>query len=120
MLTEYESTRQIPGEPFRRWFADSDTDLVIWSQGDRIVGFQLISPVGTEGAVVTWKEGRGTTVSGLDEGENRPGRHKASPLLTEGANSNLDDVLRHFLSISQGLSPEICEVVVRIISDLPG
>jgi hypothetical protein len=43
MLTEVQNTRQIKNEGRRRWFTDSDFDLIVWYEADSssIAGFQL-------------------------------------------------------------------------------
>ena len=41
MLREIEKTRQIAGEPTRRWFSDTSMDLIVWVEQESAVGFQL-------------------------------------------------------------------------------
>jgi hypothetical protein len=43
MLREVLMVRQIPSQPFRRWFTDSQHDLYVWYDDRRkdIIGFQF-------------------------------------------------------------------------------
>ena len=87
MLKETARVRQVEGEDRRRWFTDQYFDLIVWyDREDRITGFQLCyDKTGREHAL-TWKEGRGFLHHLVDDGEGRPGRQKATPiLLADGA-----------------------------------
>jgi len=118
MLREVRSTRQIPGEPFRRWYTDEDTDLIAWLEKSRIVGFQLAVPGGTKPNVVTWHEGHGLSVSSLDDGEGRPGRPKGTPVLVAGNAIDSAGVLRHFGTVSAELPGELAELVEQKLGEL--
>jgi len=83
MLSEIRPVRQIDGEPARRWFSDDCFDLIVWYRpAGAIDGFQLCyDKKGLERAVI-WLEGAGLSHHRVDDGEGRPGKRKASPVLT--------------------------------------
>jgi hypothetical protein len=57
MLVEIEKVRQVPGEDYRRWFVDENTDLIVWydASGDRITGFQLCYDKKSVQRCLTWQ-----------------------------------------------------------------
>lgn len=118
MLKELKSTRQIPGEPFRRWYGDADNDLIVWLDRYRVIGFQLLVPGGCDHTVITWHEGQGTTVAGLDDGEGRPGRPKMAPILSQPSAIDLDKVVRHFKTISEEVPSGLAALVEHKIAEL--
>lgn len=120
MLKELKSTRQIPGEPFRRWYTDNDNDLIVWLDHYRITGFQLLAPSSYGRIVITWHEGQRPTLAGLDEGEGRPARPKMTPILIQHNKINLGKVLRHFQSISGELPSGLTELIEQRIMELKG
>jgi len=70
MLKEHR-TRQIPGEPRRRWFFDDAMDLIVWTgEDDAILGFQLCYQLQGEEYAVTWKSDSGYSHSKVDTGED--------------------------------------------------
>lgn len=111
MLKELRSTRQIPGEPLRRWYSDNDTDLITWLEQYRVIGFQLLAPHQGDRAVVTWHEGRQPMVAVLDDGEGRPGRPKMTPILSESRTIDITEVSLHFAAVSTELPPGLTELV---------
>jgi hypothetical protein len=87
MLKETIRVRQIEGEDRRRWFSDRHFDLIVWYDAeDHITGFQLCYDKTGQEHALTWKEGQGFFHQLVDDGENRAGRQKATPiLLADGA-----------------------------------
>ncbi len=82
MLREYKHVRQITGEATRRWFSDQYFDLIIWiDEQERIIGFQLCYDISYTHRALTWREESGFTHHRVDNGENRPGKIKAAPIL---------------------------------------
>jgi hypothetical protein len=117
-MKEFKSVRQIPGEPFRRWYSDSDNDLIVWLDQYEIIGFQLIVPCSSGRTVITWRKGERPTVAGLDDGEARPGRTKMTPILIDADAVDVDDVIRRFKAVSEDLSPGLAELVAQKIVEL--
>jgi len=82
MLKELKKVRQNPGEHERRCFIDETFELTVWfSSNNDPVGFQLCYPLETEKKALTWHEDTGYSHDTVDEGEDRPGRHKMTPIL---------------------------------------
>ena len=80
MLKEYLQVRQIEGESKRRWFSDDYFDLIVWfDEQDEITGFQLCYDIHHVQRAVTWQKDSGFSHHKIDDGENRPGKAKASP-----------------------------------------
>ncbi|MDM8546477.1 hypothetical protein [Candidatus Venteria ishoeyi] len=83
MLYEILQVKQVKGEPLRRWFMDQEFDLMLWLDEThvRIIGFQLVYNKTREARVITWQHDKGCSHDRMDDGENRPGRYKSSPIL---------------------------------------
>ncbi|MBN2493367.1 MAG: hypothetical protein JXR96_02150 [Deltaproteobacteria bacterium] len=83
MLKEVETVRQEPGQPVKRWFTDEYFDLFVWQQGEEIVHFQLCYEKPREERVLSWRKAGGFQHDAVDDGEQRDGRHKASPIFVD-------------------------------------
>jgi len=82
MLREFRNVRQIEGESKRRWFSDEYFDLIVWlDEKEDIVGFQLCYDIFKSQHALTWRKESGFTHHRVDDGESRPGKPKASPVL---------------------------------------
>ena len=91
MLKEIEKPRQVQGESRRRWFEDSESDLIVWiDKGDVISGFQFCYGKGNIERALTWKRGVGFVHERIDDGEGRSFHHKSTPILS--ADGNFDAV----------------------------
>lgn len=121
MLKEIVPTRQIPGEPARRWYMDEEMDLIVWFSGsDELLGFQLSYRVGRDERALTWYEGRGYSYDRVDDGEGRPGRYKMTPVLIADGGWEPDFLLGVFLEKARQLPPGIVEFVRGKILAQPG
>ena len=119
-LRELPDTRQIPGEPRRRWFHSLDLDLIVWfDEGDRPIGFQLCYDKARNERALTWREGRGYDHSAIDSGEVTPARHKATPILVADGLFSTDRVLASFLAASSAVPDEIRAYVSRVLERYP-
>ena len=68
---------------FRRYFMDTFFDLFVWydrADGE-ITGFELCYDKQNNERSIIWDRAAGYTHSGVDSGEEAPGRYKQSPLL---------------------------------------
>ena len=119
MLREISAVRQIQGEPHRRWFTDEHFDLVIWDEESHIVGFQLCYDKTQGERAVTWKEGSGFSHNAVDSGEDRPGRYKASPILTADGSFDAGTVASQFLGHSGNLDGGSCEFIYTKLLGYP-
>jgi hypothetical protein len=117
MLKEAKSVRQIPGEPFRRWYTDNETNLIVWLDQYRIVGFQLIVPNGNDQAVFTWHEGREVTVTSLDDGEGNMGHLKMTPILSKAHAVDRLAAFRHFKAVSAELPSGLSHLIEQKITE---
>ena len=82
MLYEIRHPRQMPGESPRRWFRDDFFDLLVWCNASQaILRFQLVYDQYRTPRALTWRQDVGYRHHTVDDGETRPGKAKASPLL---------------------------------------
>jgi hypothetical protein len=112
MLRELHNVRQIEGEHWRRWFADRYFDLIVWITGDgEIAGFQLCYDKEADQRALTWKRPGSYTHTGIDDGENRPGRFKQTPILVADGVFDHATIAERFKQASLEIDPPIAEFV---------
>jgi len=112
LLTELHKLRQHPGEPRRRWFSNRELDLIVWfDDRDTIVAFDLCYGKPQHEHVFRWRPSKPMTHLRVDDGEQRAGHHKMTPVyVADGtydalataqrfanASSELDGVIRTFV-----------------------
>jgi len=115
-LHEIYHVRQIAGEPRRRWFYDDFFDLILWlDDGGKMTGFQLCYDKQREQHALTWHADSGYFHNRVDEGEGRPGKFKASPVLVPNGRFCKDVVAAIFLRASRHLEQWIARVVYEKI-----
>ena len=112
-MREVRPTRQVPGEPRRRWFSSSDLDLIVWCDGaDSPVAFQLCYDKGRDERALTWEPSTGLIYSAVDDGEASPGmRYKATPVLEPDAAVDLGRLAARFVADSDGVPADIVDFV---------
>ena len=112
MLNEFSNIGQ-EKEGYRRIFLDEDFELYIWynQEGGDIVGFQLCYNLRNDEHSLTWIKGKGYSHSKIDDGENRPGRMKQSPILLEDGVFNKKQIARDFKRSSKSIDVEIAEYI---------
>lgn len=100
MLTEIENVRQIPDEGLRRWFMDSDMDLILWYEQEQKnpVGFQISYDKRSVQRTVTWK--------------SLSGRDSVSSLTCDGP-YNKNRIIRLIKQNGADLDPEILGFVLK-------
>ena len=112
MLAELGNVRQIEGEHPRRWFADSFFDLIVWfGSGGDIVGFQLCYDKEEHQRALTWKAPATYIHTGVDDGENRPARYKATPILVADGAFDHAAIGERFRQASASIDPAIAGFV---------
>ena len=112
--------RQIPGDPFRRWFSDDIFDLIVWyTPGNMIMGFQLCYRKGIDERALTWLKGKGFSHDRIDDGEGRIPHHKMTPILVPDGTFKKYDVLARFEKESREIDPDVVRVVTRMIKQYP-
>lgn len=112
MLRELRDVRQIEGEHRRRWFSDAFFDLIVWvDDGGEIVGFQLCYDKESRQRALTWKAPSHYIHTGVDDGENRPGRYKGTPILVADGAFDRTTIGERFRRAATAIDPAIAELV---------
>ena len=119
MLREILNTRQIPGDLPRRWFTDEDMDLVVWFDQDTIAGFQLSYDKLRSERALTWKRCSGFRHESVDDGEGRPGRYKAAPLMLADGDFAAAEVARRFKHSGAEIDRDIVLFVHQKLLEVP-
>ena len=121
MLKEVRDVRQVPGESRRQMFFSEDMDLTVWVD-DRgaILGFELCYDKGIGERSVRWRSGYGFLHQRVDDGENRPGRYKATPILVPDGVFDANKISRLFLENSRDLDRPLSDFVYRKLLEYPG
>ena len=120
-LMEFGNVRQIPGEPQRRWFTCEGVELVVWcDESDGPIGFQLCYKDGGSEYALTWKPDCGFSHKRIDDGEERPAKHKATPILTADVPASSKTISERFAQVSAGLPVEFAEFVGKQLRECAG
>ena len=120
MLKEYQQVRQIRGESKRRWFSDEYFDLIVWfGDQDEIVGFQLCYDIARTQRALTWQSQKGFTHHKIDDGENRPGKVKASPVLVPDGLFDASTIAERFHAASRKIDAAVADFVYSILQTYP-
>lgn len=124
MIHEVANTRQVGGEGFRRWFTDSDFDLIIWYAGPDasapIEGFQLCYDKRGFERALTWRRGRGFSHERVDDGESGLGvASKMTPILVPDGLFDAREVARWLSTRTSEMDPAIARFVLRVIGRYP-
>ena len=109
MLKEVDSVKQIPGEPFRRWFSSEKLDLIVWYGPDKtgIIGFQLCYPFNEEEKALVWHKDKGFLHQKVDSGEDKLYQYKLTPILLPDGVFDKDGLLSWFEAESREIDQDI-------------
>ena len=119
-LREVSDTRQIPGEPRRRWFCSPEFDLIVWvDELDAPIGFQLCYDKLVGERALTWREGRGFDHAAVDSGENMPTRYKGTPILVADGVFDRPRIASDFDTASAQLPEPIRSYVTEKLATYP-
>ncbi|HEU0186302.1 MAG TPA: hypothetical protein VFR06_00255 [Gallionellaceae bacterium] len=119
-MREQLNVRQIPGEPRRRWFSSKDFDLIVWLDDDqRISGFELCYDKQHREHALVWNRASGFRHMAVDDGEQRPGKYKATPILVADGLFDGRRIHAAFREASRALPSEISETVLRALEQHP-
>lgn len=118
MLVEIKAVRQVPGEGRRRWFTDSQFDLIVWYQGDGISGFQLCYGKPRNEHALTWRRPDRYSHTRVDDGEGSWGA-KRTPVLVQDGLFQPDAIARQFKAASTDMDPGVSELVCRCLAEYP-
>lgn len=121
MLREHHDVRQVPGELRRRWFTSDRFDLIVWlsDKGD-FSGFELCYDRQRRERALVWRPASGFSHMAIDDGEARPGKHKATPVLVADGQFDLARVRADFARESASLPKELAEYVLALLDVYPG
>jgi len=121
MLREIKETRQLPGEPHRRWFADDVFDLIVWNNPPgEIVGFQLCYRDPGEEHALTWMRDKGFSHDGVDDGEAQALGPKMTPILVPDGKFDRNGILARFEERAGKIDPVVAAFVVDLVGSYPG
>ena len=120
MLLEKTPLSRTPDEPRRRWFSDPCFDLIVWlDEQGRCLGFQLCYDKAEDERCLTWHRTGGRSHRRVDDGEDRPGRRKAAPVLSADDDFNAADLAARFKRAGRALEPGLGDFVYRRILSWP-
>lgn len=119
-MKEHIDVRQIPGDRRRRWFSSADFDLIVWFEppGD-IFGFELCYDKTRLERSIVWRARAGFAHMVVDDGEQRPGKHKASPILVPDGHFDANRVHSAFARESASLPEDIASYVLQTLARHP-
>lgn len=119
MLLEFKNVRQIPNEPSRRWFSSADMDLVVWFNSDNEpIGFELCYDKQGSEKALNWSPA-GFVHSAVDDGENRPGKYKSSPVHIADGEPEINRIYSQFEYEANGLPQNIVRFALAALSSHP-
>ncbi len=119
-MEEDTHVRQIPGERRRRWFYSDDFDLVVWLNDDgSFAGFELCYDKQHAAHSIAWRPDGGFSHMAVDEGESRPGRYKATPILLAAGGFDAKRVYAAFKKESATLPPDVAAYVLKVLETHP-
>ena len=122
MLRELLPTRQIPGEPRRRWFNSERCDLIVWLQDDDVpVGFQFCYDKDEIEHALTWVRNRGYNHMRVDAQDRFPYREsvqKGTPLMVPDGVFDARRLLAIFNDEGRELPPEFVALVSEKLKEL--
>ena len=121
MLKEYKYVRQIEGEAKRRWFTDEYFDLIVWFDytNNTVLGFQLCYDIAHKHRALTWQKHSGYTHHRVDDGENRPGKMKATPILVADGLFEYHKIAEEFKKASKHLEKSLSEFIYDKLVQYP-
>lgn len=125
MLSEVLMVRQVPGQPFRRWFTDMKHDLYVWFDDHRkkIIGFQYCYDVRGNEKALTYLVNKGWKHMEVDDGETRRskkgttilGPAHMTPIMAMNATYDARQLAEQFRETSGDLEPEIADYIYEKI-----
>jgi len=125
-MKEWIKVRQIPGESKRRWFSSKDFDLIVWLSDDQsfpgdqtFTGFELCYNKLHGEHSITWNRTGGFCHMAVDDGEQRPGKFKATPILVPDGILDIKQLYLSFLDASRSLPEEIANFVLQALEQHP-
>jgi hypothetical protein len=120
MLRELPNTKQVEGEPLRKWYFSHDLDLVVWFDPAGVsCAFQLAYDKYRGEHSISWHFERGYCHYVVDDGERYAGCFE-TPLLYANGPFKRDAVLEKFHALSSDLPSDIAELVAEKLRGFNG
>jgi hypothetical protein len=120
MLREVRQVRQVKGESRRRWFDDDYFDLTVWfGEEDEIGGCQLCYDKYGEQKAFTWHQEFGYMHHRVNQGEDKPGKLKATSILVADGILDYKNIASRFKRKSVGVDSKISVFVYDKIMRCP-
>lgn len=117
MLIETKNLKQHPNEQKKRWFSDVFFDLIVWyGKQNEIDGFELCYGKPYKERVLVWKSPELFQHMKVDDGEQKPFRHKMTPIYVPDGEFRKSEVLDRFLTASEDLEKSIRQLVTDKLS----
>jgi len=119
-VREFVNIRQLPGEPWRRWFSSDEFDLILWLGEDGgFAGFELCYDKPGLERSISWRPDSGFEHMAVDAGEDRPGKYKASPIMVMDRRFDAMRILSTLVEECRSIPPEIAAYVVNTLETHP-
>jgi hypothetical protein len=120
-MVEMRNVRQDPGDCFRRWFFDTNFDLIVWYQPDgSVFGFQLCYDKASSEKALTWTSADGFSHASVDTGEASPWFNRTPVLTKNDDRSHMARLLSSFQLSEEGLPDELQMLVMHKIKEYGG
>ncbi|HEX7558179.1 MAG TPA: hypothetical protein VF348_06855 [Usitatibacter sp.] len=120
MLREIPETRQIRGEPRRRWFNSEWMDLYVWyDTAGAPLGFQLCYGKPLDEKALTWFRPDDFSHMAVDHG-GPAGRGKETPLLVLDGLFLPGPVSTEFVREAAELPEDVAQLVLAMLRAYPG
>ena len=119
-MKEWVGVRQIPGESKRRWFSSAEFDLIVWvSDSHDFSGFELCYDKLHNEHSILWSKAKGFCHMAVDDGEQRPGKYKGTPIMVPDGGFDARRIYLSFLEASRSLPKEVAEFVMQALERHP-
>jgi hypothetical protein len=118
MLEEWNKPGVSEGRLVKRWFGDAYFDLFVWlDESNAIVSFQLCYGKPIDEHALTWISPSIFYHQRVDDGENRPGKSKSTPVLLPDGMVDVLLIVRRFKEESGQIEPSMADFVLQKIHD---
>jgi hypothetical protein len=118
MLAEWNKPGVLEGKLTKRWFGDAYFDLFVWlDETNTIVSFQLCYGKPLDEHALTWMSPSIYYHQRVDDGENKPGKSKSTPILLPDGMFEVSSIARRFLEESKEIDKTVSKFIHQRILD---